>query len=87
MAATYRLKVLTPTRRELDEDVVSVVAPGEAGYLGILANHAPLMTTLKEGELKVRFADNRETVYRVGGGILKVASNDAIILTESIEQV
>lgn len=87
MAATYRFKVLTPNRRELDEDVVSIVAPGEAGYLGILANHAPLMTTLKAGELKVRFADDREAVYRVGGGILKVAANTAIVLTESIEKV
>ena len=36
MAATYRFKVLTPNRRELDEAVVSIVAPGTDGYLGVL---------------------------------------------------
>lgn len=84
MAAEYNLKILTPNRKELDEAVVSIVAPGEAGYLGVLANHAPLITTLQRGTLTVRFGDNREREFEISGGILKVAHNEAILLTESI---
>jgi F-type H+-transporting ATPase subunit epsilon len=85
VAATYNFKVLTPNRSELDESVVSIVAPGEDGYLGILANHAPIITTLRAGDLKVRFEGDREVQYAIGPGILKVEKNIAILLTESIE--
>jgi F-type H+-transporting ATPase subunit epsilon len=85
VAAVFNLKVLTPAAKELDEKVVSIVAPGEAGYLGVLANHAPLITTLRSGDLKVRLEDNAERIYRISGGILKVAHNEAVLLTESLE--
>lgn len=85
MAAVYNFKILTPNRKALDEEVVSIVAPGELGYLGVLANHAPLITTLKRGTLKVKFDDGRQDEYEISGGILKVANNEAILLTESIE--
>ncbi len=86
MAATYNFKILTPGAKALDATVISIVAPGEAGYLGVLANHAPLITTLREGNLKVRFEDNREKQYRIGSGLLKVAQNQAVLLTENIEE-
>lgn len=80
---------MTPGSKELDDSVVSIVAPGKAGYLGVLANHAPLITTLKAGNLSVKFAggERDERFYRISGGILKVAHNEAILLTESIEPV
>ena len=84
MAAVYNFKILTPNRKELDEEVTSIVAPGEAGYLGVLANHAPLITTLQRGTLTVRFGDDRERAFKISGGILKVAHNEAVLLTESI---
>jgi F-type H+-transporting ATPase subunit epsilon len=83
--ATYHLKVLTPSAKEIDVVVVSIVAPGEEGYLGVLANHAPLITTLQAGDLMVRFENNMEKTYRISGGILKVARNEAILLTETVE--
>jgi F0F1-type ATP synthase epsilon subunit len=51
----------------------------------VLAHHAPLITTLKGGTLTVKYDDGRETEYEIAGGILKVANNEAILLTESIE--
>lgn len=84
MATTFNFKVLTPNRSEIDDTVVSIVAPGTDGYLGVLANHAPLITTLRPGDLKVRYEGDREVHYAIGQGILKVADNVAILLTESI---
>jgi F-type H+-transporting ATPase subunit epsilon len=84
---TYRFKILSPKAQILDEDVISVVAPGETGYFGVLANHAPFITTMTDGELKVRPAGGGEKLFRITGGIFRVAHNLAILLTESIEEV
>ena len=85
--ATYHFKILTPGTKVLDEQVVSIVAPGEAGYLGVLANHAPLITTLSPGKLKVSFESSDDKWFRVDGGILRVARNEAILLSEKVEEI
>src|SRR3989338_2935517 len=51
---TFRVTVLTEEGTRFQGDAVSVVAPGELGFLGILANHAPLLTTLVPGPITVR---------------------------------
>lgn len=86
MANTYQFKILTPGTQVLDEPVVSIVAPGEAGYLGVLANHAPLITTLAAGDLRVSFEGAPDRWFYVRGGILRVAHNSAVLLSESVEE-
>ena len=83
--ATYKFKMLTPNRTAFEGDVVSVTAPGGAGYLGILAHHAPLITTLKTGDLSLRTPDGVTQRFRIGKGLMKVANNEAVVLTESVE--
>jgi F-type H+-transporting ATPase subunit epsilon len=83
--ATYKFKMLTPNRTVFEGDVVSVTAPGGAGYLGILAHHAPLITTLLAGDLSLRTPEGETQRFRIGPGLLKVANNEAVVLTESIE--
>ena len=87
MEAVFNFKILTPNKKELDGKVASIIAPGEAGYLGVLANHAPLITTLTRGDLTVRTQDQRVRNFRIDGGILKVARNEVVLLTESIEEL
>lgn len=83
---TYSFKMLTPNKTAFNGEVISIVAPGGAGYLGVLAHHAPLITTIQPGNLTVRLPDNRTAHYTVGRGLLKVAGNQAILLTESVEE-
>ncbi len=74
MAATYTLDVVTPERIMLSEPVTQTVAPGTEGQLGILANHAPLMTELAPGEILATLADGRTTAHIViSGGFMEVA--------------
>jgi len=84
---TYRFKILSPKIRIFDEEVVSIVAPGEAGYLGVLANHAPLISTMREGEVKVTLPGGAERRFRIAGGILRVSHNSAVLLAESVEEI
>jgi F-type H+-transporting ATPase subunit epsilon len=82
---TFNFKMLTPNKKAFEGDVVSIVAPGGAGYLGVLAHHAPLITTVQDGDLTVRQA-GKTTKYRIGRGLLKVANNQAVLLTESVAE-
>ena len=60
-----------------------VVAVGENGELGIAPGHAPLMTTLKPGPVRVLMKDGVETVFFAAGGILEVMPHLVTVLTDS----
>lgn len=85
MAKNFQLLVLTPERKVFEDKATSIVAPGEAGYLGILADHAPLVTTLKMGRLEVTDYNGQRSNWNIKSGFLEVANNSATILTENIE--
>lgn len=82
--ADFRLQIVTTERVVYDDDVTSIIAPGGAGYLGVLANHAPLLTTLKDGTLTIRKGD-RVSEHAVVGGFLEVNNNVATLLVDSAE--
>jgi F-type H+-transporting ATPase subunit epsilon len=84
MAAQFKLSILTPERSVFDGSVEYVEVPGTAGYLGVLAHHAPLVTGIKEGVLTVREA-GRDTRYRVSGGFFEVSGNQATVLADAVE--
>ncbi|TPW17524.1 MAG: F-type H+-transporting ATPase subunit epsilon [bacterium] len=84
MSDALHITVLTPERAVLDEDVYSVTAPGAAGYLGILKNHAALITSLVPGKLTVKNLRQQPTVYAVSGGFLEVANNKVTVLADTL---
>ena len=84
--ATMRLEIVTAERLIYSEDVDVLVAPGIDGELGILPRHAPLLTVLKPGEMRV-VKDGEETYMAVGGGFLEVLGNKVTILADTAEHV
>ncbi len=86
MAATYTVTLLTPEKTVLAAEVVSLVAPGSEGFLGVLANHAPLITALQPGPLTLRHPDGREEVVCVSGGFMEVSHNRAVVLADAVER-
>ena len=81
----FRLTVVTPEKTVFEMDARSIIAPGSEGYLGVLSNHAPLITALRPGILSVRDEKGDESFYSISGGFLEVSSNIATILADSIE--
>jgi len=81
----FKLSVVTPEKTVFEMNVRSIVAPGSEGYLGVLSNHAPLITALKPGMLSVNDESGNETFYSVSGGFLEVSGNIATILADAIE--
>ncbi len=80
----FNIEIVTPQKLYFSGDVVSVTAPGEDGQFQILKNHAPLLSSLKNGKVKLALADRTEQSFSISDGFLEVSSNKAILLTETI---
>ena len=84
MADKIRLRVVTPSRMLLDEDVDEVTAPGELGEFGVLPNHIAFLTTLVPGELSYKQGSSKKTLA-VSGGYAEVLDNVMTILAPAAE--
>ncbi len=80
----FRLEIVTVEREVFAEEVDFVVVPGEGGELGILPRHAPLVSTLKTGELRIRRAGQVE-YFAVSGGFVQVRPDKVVVLADAAE--
>lgn len=80
------VEIVTAERRVLEEqDVDMVVAPGAEGTVGILPRHAPLLTTLRPGIIRIKKGEN-ETAMAVSGGFFQVNANRVLVLADVAER-
>ena len=80
-----RLEVITTERRVLDEQVEMIIVPGANGVLGVLPNHAPLMSSLNPGELEVHVKDKETKFLAIGGGFIEVQPDHVVVLADTAE--
>lgn len=84
MADIFHINISTPAALLFDGEIKSLVAPGELGYLGILANHADLITTLVPGRISVRGGSGKSAIIdSTGSGFLEVSKNNAVLVLDS----
>jgi F-type H+-transporting ATPase subunit epsilon len=82
--ADLHFELVTPDRQVMSEDVYMVVVPGTEGESGIMAGHAPYMTTLGNGEIAVyRAAGAQPERIAVTGGFADVSERGLTVLAES----
>jgi len=79
-----RILLVTPEKVVYDDDARFVVLPGTEGELGILPGHAPLITLLRVGLMRIR-QDSEESRFVIAGGLLEVSENRVTILTGAAE--
>jgi F-type H+-transporting ATPase subunit epsilon len=84
MAGTLHLLVATPERQLVDEDVSRIELPGKKGYIGILPEHAPLLSELGAGVLSYG-SEAHERFLAVDGGFVEVLENQVRVLAERAE--
>jgi F-type H+-transporting ATPase subunit epsilon len=82
---TLKLEIVTAERTVFTDAVDIVIAPGKDGELGILPQHAPLMTILNSGELIAR-KSGQEYLLAISGGFLEVRDDRVIVLADSAER-
>jgi F-type H+-transporting ATPase subunit epsilon len=84
--ADLHFELVTPERQIRSESVHMVVVPGIEGDFGVMAGHAPFMTTLKDGALTVyRTPGASPETVRVSGGFAEVGDHGLTVLAESAE--
>jgi F-type H+-transporting ATPase subunit epsilon len=83
---TFPLELVTPERVLLSEAVRSVRVPGIEGSLGVLAGHAPLMTALAVGLIKVEYENGDLEYIATSGGFMEVTEKKVIILADTAER-
>lgn len=77
-----QIDIITPDKALFSGHGTAVTVPGIDGSLGILENHAPLITALKKGEVKVTTSEGTERTFEINGGVAEVMQNKVIILAE-----
>ena len=85
MATPFHVKLLTPEREVFASEAIHLYARGSLGYLGVLAHHAPLLTSLEPGLMSIRLPDQSQRHFVVTGGFLEVSNNKATVLADSAE--
>lgn len=86
MANFFELEIVTPQRKPFSGSVSSVSCPGEQGRFQILYNHAPFLSTLAVGMVKVVDAQGVETQFAVSGGLAQVFHNQMRVLADTAER-
>ncbi len=85
MAGRIKLEITTPERLLVSADVEEVQVPGQNGYLGILPNHAPLISALQPGEISY-LAEGRKERLAVMWGYVEVLPERVTVLAEAAEK-
>lgn len=78
------LEILTPDKKVFEGEANSVTLPGTLGFLEILNNHAPIISTLNDGKLTIRGAAAKEEVFFIKGGVVEALNNKVTVLVEGI---
>lgn len=81
----FQLSIVTPEKVIFEGEVVSLLVPGMEGYLGILSNHAPLITALQPGRIEFQDDQDKIQVFSVSGGFVEVSGNKATLLADTAE--
>ena len=79
-----QLEIVTPERLAFSDEVDSVVVPGADGEIGVLPHHAPLVSTLGAGELRLRKGGQEES-FAIVGGFLQVRPDRVVVLAETAD--
>jgi F-type H+-transporting ATPase subunit epsilon len=79
-----RLEIVTPERLVYSDDVDAVVLPGSEGELGVLPHHAPLLSMLGAGELRVRRSGTEES-FAIVGGFVQVRPDKVVVMAETAD--
>tara|TARA_B100000902_G_C26907590_1_gene715218 strand:+ start:37 stop:270 length:234 start_codon:yes stop_codon:yes gene_type:complete len=73
------VQIISPDKNLYDGKADLVTVPGTSGSIGILNNHAPLVSSLKKGEVKV-ILNKKEEFFKIDGGVVEVSQNKVVVL-------
>ncbi|MDY0082814.1 MAG: F0F1 ATP synthase subunit epsilon [Ignavibacteriaceae bacterium] len=81
------LEIITPSKSAFNGEIKAITVPGTKGRFQILKNHAPIISTIEIGMVKVDLKDGSSDYYAISGGTIEVLNNKVLVLADSIEKV
>tara|TARA_B100000579_G_C22513637_1_gene702746 strand:+ start:328 stop:564 length:237 start_codon:yes stop_codon:yes gene_type:complete len=76
------LEIITPEKEIFNGEVTSVKFPGTNGEFEILNNHAPIISTLEKGEIRVINTNKKVENFNINGGVIEMQNNKIIVLAD-----
>ena len=76
------LEIITPEKKAFEGEVTSVKFPGISGGFEILNNHAPIISALAKGDIRIITADNKTETLAINGGVIEMQNNKIIVLVD-----
>ena len=76
------LEIITPEKKVFQGEVNSVQLPGTNGKFEDLNNHAPIISTLTKGDVRVIDSNNKTELFEINGGVIEMQNNKIIVLAE-----
>jgi len=80
-----KIEILTPDSKIYEGEIESVRVPGKKGSFQVLKDHAPIISTLEKGMVRIIDDDGKEIIYEIDGGVIEVKANQIILLSESVK--
>lgn len=79
-----QVEIVTPDEKVFEGEARHVQLPGKNGLFGVLENHAPIISSLREGKVKVEAIDGDVQSFGITGGVAEVNANKVIVLAEKV---
>jgi len=84
LLSKFRLKIITPQKKHVDEEVKSVIAKGIEGFFQVLPQHIPMITGLKKGAFYYK-SDYAFKKLKLGEGFVEITPRSVTVLVDSVE--
>jgi F-type H+-transporting ATPase subunit epsilon len=79
-----KITILTPDSTVFEGEISSVKAPGSDGFLELLNNHAPVVSSLKDGEVRIIKSDGERMTFNISGGFIEMLNNEVSLLATGV---
>ena len=79
-----KIEIITPDKKIFEGEIKSVRVPGKKGSFQVLKDHAPIISTLDNGSVRIVDQENNEIIYEISGGVIEVKANKIILLADSV---
>lgn len=80
-----KIEIITPDKRIFEGEIKSVRVPGKKGSFQVLKDHAPIISTLESGMVRMIDEVNKEVIFEITGGVIEVKANKIIVLADSVK--
>jgi F-type H+-transporting ATPase subunit epsilon len=79
-----KIEIITPDKRIFEGEIKSVRVPGRKGSFQVLKDHAPIISTLENGSVRMIDQSDKEIIFEISGGVIEVKANKIILLADSV---